>query len=68
MTKSYILEEIHQIRKNYAERFDNDLHAICQDARHKQRCSNRQVIPANPKPIQNKNLEIKKFAEEKLNP
>ncbi len=50
MIQSHIIDEIHKIRKDYAERFDNDLHAICQDAMHKQGRKNRQVIPANPKP------------------
>ncbi|MEN8220288.1 MAG: hypothetical protein ABFS56_28840 [Pseudomonadota bacterium] len=53
MTTSPILDEIHKIRLDYAERFGNDLHAICQDARQKQGRDGRQVIPANPKPASN---------------
>jgi hypothetical protein len=56
--KSNIIDEIHQIRQDYAERFNNDLHAICQDAIHKQGSTNRKVIPANPKPIQNSYLNV----------
>ena len=59
MTQNYIIDEIHKIRQDYAERFNNDLHAICQDAIHKQGRKNRQVIPANPKPIQDKYLKVK---------
>lgn len=54
MQKNYIIEEIHRIRQEYAKRFDNNLHAICRDAMHKQGCMNRRVIPANPKPAQSK--------------
>ncbi len=50
MVKDPIVMEIHKIRKDYAERFDNDLHAICQDALHKQGRKGRRVVPANPKP------------------
>jgi len=39
MVKNTILEEIHKIRQDYAERFGNDLHAICQHARHITRTS-----------------------------
>ena len=54
MKKNNIISEIHNIRKNYAKRFNNDLHLICQDAMHKQGFRKRQVIPANPKPVRNK--------------
>jgi hypothetical protein len=53
MKKNSILDEIHKIRIDYAERFGNDLHAICQYARQKQGRDGRQVIPANPKPASN---------------
>lgn len=51
MLKDPIIEEIHKFRRAYAERFDNDLHAICKDAQHKQGREGRQVVPASPKPI-----------------
>ncbi len=51
MPQNHIIREIHQIRKHYAERFDNDLHAICRDAMRKQGSGERQVIPANPKQL-----------------
>ena len=59
MIQSYIIDEIHKIRQDYAKRFDNDLHAMCQDAMRKQGQKNRRVIPANPKSIQDKYLKVK---------
>lgn len=59
MIPNYLIDEIHQIRQDYAKRFDNDLHAICQDAMRKQGRTNRRVIPANPKSIQDKCLKVK---------
>ena len=37
-----IVNEIRQIRRAYAERFNNDLHAICDDLRRQERESNRE--------------------------
>lgn len=36
MHTSPIIEELHALRRRYAERFGDDLYAICEDARHKQ--------------------------------
>lgn len=36
-----IVDEIRQIRRAYAERFNLDLHAICEDLRRQERESNR---------------------------
>ena len=49
--KDPIIEEIHKIRIEYAARFNNDLHAICQDARRKQGKNGHLLAPKNPKPI-----------------
>ncbi len=54
MNKDPIIEEIHKVRKEYAERFDNDLHRICEDARRKQGSQGRLVVPGNPKPALDK--------------
>lgn len=53
MKKSPLIKEIHRIRQEYAERFDNDLHAICLDAMQKQGRSrgNRPVMPAGLQPV-----------------
>ncbi len=56
MVKNPILEEIHKIRLDYAERFDHDLHAICQDALQKQGYKGRRVVSANPKPALNQQV------------
>ena len=53
MVKNSILEEIHQIRQDYADKFDNNLHYICKDALQKQGQKGRPVVPANPKPVLN---------------
>ena len=37
-----IVNEIRQIRRAYAERFDNDIHAICADLRRQERGSDRE--------------------------
>jgi hypothetical protein len=37
-----IVDEIRRIRQAYAERFDNDLHAICEDLRRQERQSDRE--------------------------
>ncbi len=51
-TANPLIEEIHQFRQEYAHRFNNDLKAICNNARSKQGVDGRQVISANPKFIQ----------------
>ena len=44
-----IVEEIHRIREEYAKRFNNDLHAICEDLRARQAKSGRQVVSRPPR-------------------
>ena len=39
-----IVEEVHEIREAYAEKFDNDLHKIYEDARLRQQRKNRKVV------------------------
>ncbi len=56
MKTSPIIDEIHNARREYAERFGNDLHAICEDARRKQGRQGRRIVPANPKPIDKKGI------------
>ncbi len=38
-----IVSEIRRIRREYAEQFDNDLHAICEDLRRQERESGREL-------------------------
>nr|VFK28982.1 MAG: hypothetical protein BECKMB1821G_GA0114241_10446 [Candidatus Kentron sp. MB]VFK35594.1 MAG: hypothetical protein BECKMB1821I_GA0114274_11306 [Candidatus Kentron sp. MB]VFK77370.1 MAG: hypothetical protein BECKMB1821H_GA0114242_11296 [Candidatus Kentron sp. MB] len=51
MAANTIIKDIHKIREEYAKEFNNDLRAICSDARDKQGREGRRVVPANPKPI-----------------
>ncbi len=44
MSQDPIVEEIHRIRVKYAEQFDNDIHAICEDARKRQAQSDVLII------------------------
>ena len=52
MATDNIIDNIHKIREEYAKRFNNDLKAICNDARSKQGHDGRKVVPAHPKPTQ----------------
>jgi hypothetical protein len=52
MATDTIIDDIHKIREEYAKRFNNDLKAICNDARSKQGHDGREVVPAHPKPAQ----------------
>ena len=54
MATDTIIDDIHKIREEYAKRFNNDLKAICNDARSKQGHDGRKVVPAHPKPVQPK--------------
>ena len=44
MWKDPIVEEVRNIRKANAEKFNNDIKNIIEDARRKQRVSNRRVV------------------------
>ncbi len=57
MHTSPIIEELHALRRRYAERFGDDLHAICEDARHKQAEQGRPVAPLDPKRLADQDLE-----------
>ncbi|NEX23476.1 hypothetical protein G3480_24840 [Thiorhodococcus mannitoliphagus] len=50
MSTNPIIAELHAIRREYAERFHQDLHAICADARRKQGQQGRRVVASTPKP------------------
>lgn len=49
MNKDLIVEEIHKYREEYAKRFNDDLHAICQDLRKKQGQGGRQTVSLPPR-------------------
>jgi hypothetical protein len=44
MWRDPIVEEIHQIREEYARQFDFDINAICKDIQAKQRESGRKLV------------------------
>ena len=47
-----IVAEIRAIRKAHAEKFNNDLHAICEDLRRQERESGRKYVTLPPRLIQ----------------
>ena len=47
-----IVAEIRAIRKAHAEKFNNDLHAICEDIRRLQRESGRVYVTLPPRRIE----------------
>ena len=54
MHSSPIIDELHELRRRYAERFGDDLHAICEAARRKQAEQGRPVAPVDPKHLAGK--------------
>ena len=56
MKANPIIDEIHKTRREYAERFGNDLPTICEDARRKQGRQGRQVVPASPKAAEHQDI------------
>lgn len=50
MARDPIVEDLHRVREAYAERFGNDLHAICADAQRKQGSEGHRVVPLAPRP------------------
>ena len=61
MWKDSIVEEVRRIREEYAEKFDNDLHSICEGLRKNQLSSGRMVVsrpsrrPVTAVPVQGAN-------------
>jgi hypothetical protein len=62
MATDTIIDGIHKFREEYALSFNNDLKAICEDARNKQGHDGRKVIQAQPKPSQKLNVISQKSA------
>ena len=50
MWRDPIVEEIRQLRQQYAARFNHDLKAICQDLRERQKKAGRKVVRLPPRP------------------
>jgi hypothetical protein len=62
MTTDTIVDGIHKFREAYAKRFENDLKAICNNARKKQGQDGRKVIRANPNPAKTMRPDTEKSA------
>jgi hypothetical protein len=62
MSTDSIIGDIHKFREEYAKRFNNDLQAICNDARSKQGHDGREVVAAHPKPAQMSSTDTRKSA------
>jgi len=62
MVSNSIIDSIHKFREEYAKRFNNDLKAICNDARSKQGHDGREVIRTHPKPAQTISADTRKPA------
>jgi hypothetical protein len=54
MSPDPIVEEIHKFREEYAQRFNNDLKAIFEDAKKLQGQGGRRVVPVAPRPASGK--------------
>jgi len=52
MTPDPIVEEVHAIRAAIAARFNNDLHAICEDARQRQAAAGVKSVAYPPRRVE----------------
>ena len=46
-----IVDEIRKIRKKHTDKFNGDLHAICEDLRRQERESGRKFVSYPPRPV-----------------
>ncbi|MCH8043190.1 MAG: hypothetical protein IID44_05680 [Planctomycetes bacterium] len=46
-----IVDEIRKIRKEHTDKFNGDLHAICEDLRRQERESERKFVSYPPRPV-----------------
>ena len=46
-----IVDEIRQIRRLHTDRFQGDLHAICEDLKRQERESGRRIVTYPPRPV-----------------
>lgn len=51
MWRDPIVEQVRELREQYAARFNHDLKAICRDLRERQRAGGRKVVSLPPKPV-----------------
>lgn len=52
MCRDPIVEEIRQLRQQYAARFHHNLKTICHDLREREKKNRRQVVALPPRPAQ----------------
>jgi hypothetical protein len=52
MRSDPIVDEIRRRRKEHADRFHADLHAICEDLRQQERESGREFVSLPPRPAE----------------
>ena len=52
MRNDPIVDEIRRIRQEHTDRFNRDLHAICEDLRRQERQSGRDYVAFPPRPVQ----------------
>lgn len=51
MRNDPIVDEIRRIRQEHTDRFNGDLHAICEDLRRQERQSGREYVSFAPRPV-----------------
>jgi hypothetical protein len=51
MRNDPIVDEIRRIRQEHTDRFDGDLHAICEDLRRQERESGREYVSFAPRGV-----------------
>ncbi len=49
MWRDPVVEEIHRVRDEQAQKFGYDLHAICEDIRERQATSERKLVTRSPR-------------------
>jgi hypothetical protein len=49
MWQDPIVEEVRRVREEHAKKFNNDLHAICEDFRKRQRSSGHRIVSRQPR-------------------
>lgn len=59
-----IVEEVRQVRDEYAKKFNYDIAAICADIRQQQAASNRQIVSVSDKgtEVKDKAAEVRQAA------
>ena len=51
MARDHIVDDLHKVREALAERFGNDIQAICADAQRRQGSEGHRVVSLAPRPV-----------------